>query len=258
MKLTKEFSEIIGMFAADGCLQNNYICMWGNIVEDKDYYNRIVCPLFSKVFNKTVTAHEKKSNSVYGFYLCDKNVVMLFRSLGFTNKKTYTVSIPKEIIENDNEEIIAAFIRGFADCDGSIYFQRRKGKYKQFKLKYHTYPKIELRTVSKEMSDNLSHLLDKLNISHTKCVTKSKKPNEKPVNRVIIRGPERIESFMKKVGFNNPVQYSKYLIWKKFGLCPIRTNLEQRKFILNNELDPYSFYKTGLEGLEPSTPSLEG
>ena len=69
MKITKEFAEILGMFAADGCLQNNYICMWGSIYEDQKYYDEIVCPLFSKVFNKEITAHEKKSNSVYGFYI---------------------------------------------------------------------------------------------------------------------------------------------------------------------------------------------
>lgn len=60
MKITKELAEIAGMFAADGCLQDNYICLWGNINEDKEYYDKIVCPLFYKVFDKKIIAHEKK------------------------------------------------------------------------------------------------------------------------------------------------------------------------------------------------------
>ena len=69
MKLTKELAEIFEMFAADGCMQNEYICLWGNIIEDKDYYDSFICPIFSTTLNKKIVAHEKKSNSVYGFYM---------------------------------------------------------------------------------------------------------------------------------------------------------------------------------------------
>ena len=88
------------MFAADGCMQKGYICMWGNINEDREYYDNIVCPIFSKIANKQIKAHEKKSNSVYGFYLCDKSIVQLFRELGFKNNKTYNVDIPQIIKES--------------------------------------------------------------------------------------------------------------------------------------------------------------
>ena len=144
MKITKEFAEILGMFAADGCLQHpHYICMWGNIYEDQEYYDKVVCPLFSKVFNKEITAHEKKSNSVYGFYICNKEIVKIFKELEFSNKKTYNVKVPKEILESENEEVIAGFIRGFTDCDGCLTFMRRKEKgYSKFKQKFHTYPRI--------------------------------------------------------------------------------------------------------------------
>lgn len=242
MKLTEEFSEILGMFAADGCLQNDYICMWGNIYQDKDYYNSIVCPFFSQVFNKNVVAHEKKSNSVYGFYLCDKKVVEIFKNLGFTNNKTYDVTIPKEVLESKNKEIYAAFIRGFTDCDGCINFLKRKGNYKPFSLKYNTYPRIEIVSVSHEIMKQVSYLLNKLNIRHTSYYRKPAEVNEKIAVKISIRGSSRIEDFMKKVGFNNHGHYTKYLIWKKYGMCPPKTTLEQRKLILQNQLDPFTFY----------------
>lgn len=258
MKITKEFAEIIGMFAADGCLQNDYICMWGNIYEDKEYYDKIICPYFSKVFKINVIAHEKKSNSVYGFYICDKNIVKIFRELGFTNKKTYTVKAPKEILNSKDKEIIAAFIRGFTDCDGCLYFQRRKGKYKPFNLNYHTYPKISITVVSKNIIDNISYLLTKLDIDHTKYTYKSKKPNWKDHQVITIRGVPRLKKWNKVIGFNNQAKLTKYYIWEKFGFCPPYTNITQRNLILKNKLNPHSVYKSnkdcmGLTGFEPAT-----
>jgi len=238
MELTPEFSEILGMFAADGCIQHpNYICMWGNIYEDKDYYNKIVCPLFSKALNRKIIAHEKKSNSVYGFYICDKEIIKTFKELGFSNNKTYDVKVPEEILNNKDEEIIAAFIRGFTDCDGCLTFMKRKGKYKEFKRKFNTYPRIFIKIASKNMIEDLSYLLNKLNINHT---IRLQKTNWSNMHILTIRGPKRLEKWMNKIGLNNPAKVTKYQIWKKFGFCPTNICINTRNLILKNELNPYS------------------
>jgi len=240
MKITKEFSEILGMFAADGCLQDNYICMWGNILEDKEYYDKIVCPLFSGVLNKKIIAHEKKSNSVYGFYICGKEIVNSFRSLGFSNKKTYDVKIPKEIIESEDKKVISAFIRGFADCDGCLTFMKRKEKgYSKFKQKFHTYPRIFIRIASENMINDLSYLLNKLKIDHSTYIQKSKHKNWADMNIICIRGKTRVEKWMDKIGFNNHAKTTKYNIWKRYGFCPNNININKRNLILKNELNPY-------------------
>ena len=85
-------------------------------------------------------------------------------------------------------------------------------------------------------------MLNHLEIKHTIHKTNSKNLHEKEVHIIVIRGPERVKKWTEKVGFNNPVQYTKYLVWEKFGFCPIRTTLEQRKLILKGGLDPYSLY----------------
>ena len=242
MEITKDFSEILGMFSADGCLQDNYICMWGNISEDKDYYDNIVCPLFSKITNKNIVAHEKKSNSVYGFYICNKKIVNLFREIGFKNNKTYDVKVPDFIKESSDNDIIAAFIRGYTDCDGNINFLKRKGKYCLFKKTFNTYPRIEITSVSKQVIQDMSIMLNRLNIKHTVYNKKSNRNNEKDQLRIAIRGIERVEDWTLKVGFNNPAQSSKYLVWKKFGYCPPRINIEKRKSILAGKINPIQFY----------------
>jgi len=243
MRMTKEFAEILGMFAADGSMQENHICMWGNIYEDQEYYDEVVCQLFSKVFNKKIVAHEKKSNSVYGFYICDKKIIKSFKELGYTKNKTYNVRAPKSILESKDKKIIASFIRGFTDCDGCLTFMKRKEKgYCEFKRKFHAYPRILIGGVSEKMMNDLSYLLKKINMEHSKYISKVKKENEKDQVIISIRGNTRLEKWKDIIGFNNHAKTTKYFIWKKFGFCPTNINIHQRKLILKNELDPYSLY----------------
>ena len=245
MRLTEGLAEIFGMFAADGCLQEKYICLWGNITEDRDYYNDFICPLFSKVFKKKVIAHEKKSNSVYGFYVCDKDVIQIFKEAGFTKNKTYSVRVPQFILDSNNPKIYAAFIRGFTDCDGCISFMKRKGNYKEFKKKFNTYPRISIKVTSSGIIDDVSLMLKRLNLEHTKYPIKNYKDNEKAAYQIFVRGNKRVENWMKKIGFSNPSQLTKYEIWKKFGICPSKTTIEQRKLILQNKLNSFKLSKKG-------------
>lgn len=250
------------MFAADGSLQDEHICIWGNIYEDKEYYDEVVCKLFSKVFNKEVKSHEKKSNSVYGFYICDKKIIQIFKDFGFSRNKTYTVSVPKQVMESNDNEIIAAFIRGFADCDGCLNFVKRYEKsYIKFKRDFHTCPRIYIGSVSGRVIEDISHLLTKLKLNHSKHLSKKSKSNEKDAHIVAIRGKERLNAWNKLVGFNNHAKITKYVIWKKFGFCPSYTSMEQRKLIISGKLNPLSFYPTdrsvtGPTGFEPATSSL--
>ena len=240
MKLTKEFAEVLGMFAADGCLQDKYICMWGNMFEDKDYYDNFMCPLFSEVFGKKVIAHEKRSNSVYGFYVCDRKIIDAFREIGFTKNKTYSVRAPKIVLESDKKELYSAFIRGFTDCDGCISFMKRKGKYSEFKRKFNTYPRISIAVTSYNIIEDISFMLKKLDIKHTKYFVKRYRDNEKDTYQIFVRGEKRVEDWMKKIGFSNPSKQIKYNIWKKFGTCPPKISLEQKKLVLQDKIDPFT------------------
>jgi len=241
--ITEELSEILGMFAADGNLQDNHISIWGNIHEDKKYYDEVVCPLFSGVFNKVVIAHEKKSNSVYGFYICDKKIIQIFKEFGFTKRKSESVRAPKEVLLSNDDKIISAFIRGFADCDGCLNFMKRYEKgYNEFKRKYHAYPRICIRIISKEMIEDLSYLFKRLGIEHNKSTYKSKQANTKDSWVITISGNIGLNNWMNKIGFNNHSKNTKYLIWKKHGFCPTPSSLSQRELILQGQLDPKKLY----------------
>lgn len=243
--LTEELAEIAGMIIADGCVQKDYICMWGNIYEDSEYYNGRVRQLFLTVFGANLKIHEKQSNSVIGFYLCKRQIVNLFSTLLDMppGSKTYSARVPEIIRTSNSKEMKAAFIRGFSDCDGSLTFDRRVGKYVQFKKKFHTYPRIFLISASKALVDDLYRMLHDLDIP---CQINKKRKGKKNLctpYHIVIRGRYRLRLWMDKIGFNNPSKLAKLQVWIRYGFCPPGTTLGQRKALLKGELNPFSFYK---------------
>jgi len=246
-KLTSELAEILGMLVADGCIQKNYICLWGNITEDKPYYDGTVATLFKKVFKIKIRTHEKISNSVYGFYLCNKEIIN-FLSENFNLKpgsKTYTVKVPEAIMASNDTKIITAFIRGFADCDGYLNFDKRYGNYNKFNKRFNVYPRIVLISVSKELIEQLQYSLERIGIKGNIRSLLPRKDSEKTAYHLTIKGKTMLKMWMNLMGFNNPVHVTKYHIWKKFGLCPTRVNLFEREKILKGQINPYSYYKHG-------------
>ncbi len=237
--ITPEIAELAGAFAADGCLQKGYLCMWGNITEDREYYDSVLVPMYEKCFNLKLKPHEKRSNSVYGFYLCKKDVVKFFNEiLGFPiGKKTYVARVPEIIRNSDSKEILAAFVRGFADCDGCVNFHKRYAKgYKEFSRKNNTYPRILLVSVSKDLVHDIADLMRRIGVEYNISETKAKYLNEADKHRIWVRGNTRVEKWLNLIGFSNPVHLSKIQVWRKFGYVPTNVKLQERYKLLKGEV----------------------
>lgn len=216
--------------------------MWGNLTEDKEYYDTVLCSLFQKVFGTVLHPHAKPSNSVYGFYLCNKNVVTFFNKvLQFPiGSKTYCVSVPRLILEQP--DLHPAFIRGFADGDGCVHFSKRKGPYSFFKRTRHTYPRIILSSVSYTIALQIKSMLDSLDIHSTLLTKKLARKQKVPVNVITIRGLNSLRKWIRVIGFSNPVHQTKVEIGERFGFCPTYTTLKQRRAILDGQILPDTFY----------------
>lgn len=234
MKLTQEIAELAGAFAADGSMQQDHICMWGNIHQDKEYYDTTLSKLFLKSFGIKIRLHPKPSNSVYGFYICNKEVIKFFNEvLEYPiGSKTYTVQVPKLILENP--ALYASFIRGFTDNDGCLYFSKRKGTYCRFKRENNTYPRIDIGSASHTIIDQIKFMLDFLNIENTVIIKSLGKKQKAKTKLISIRGETRLRKWMQIIGFNNPVSLSKVKVWEKFGFCPTNATLNKRKTMLNS------------------------
>jgi len=242
--ITPGIAELAGAFAADGSMQKEHICFWGNILEDRLYYDIVLKSLFLEEFGVEVRPHDKKSNSVYGFYVCNKSIIKYFvETLGFKpGKKTYDVKAPRVIMKSQDPLIWAAFIRGFCDCDGTLSFGKRYGNYHKVYKIIHTYPRIQIKSVSNEIISDISELLNRLNIKHITCVLRKTRPNETDSKLIQISGVPRLEKWIDLVCFNNHVQFTKYEIFKNYGFVPPSTNIAQRQAILEGSIDPLDFY----------------
>jgi len=242
ISLTPSLAEICGIHAGDGYMRirernKGEVDISGNL-EEQEYYDSHVIPLFNKVFNLQIRG-KIFSRGTYGFVTYQRKVRELFLKLGFpSGKKSLVVRVPKEILKSNNLVFYARFLRGLLDTDGHIGFKKRtSGKYCKFKLNNHYYPVIFLATISYELMKEVSYMLKYLGIKHVTYNYIPKKDNEHILYRIILNGVERLEKWIELIGSKNPVKYSRYLIWKKFGFCPTYTSLQQRKDILSGKLD---------------------
>ena len=257
-EITPELAELAGLFCADGCMQKGYICFWGNISEDRVYYKKVVSKLFEKAFNVKVRPHEKKSNSVYGFYVCNRRIINYFRSLGFNpGKKTFTVSVPKTILENKDRDIICAFLRGFMAGDGCLNFDKRWGKYQKILQIIHTYPRVFLSSVSKPLIKDIKNMLDRIGIKSFIYTNYNRRyKNFSTIYRIEIKGKERLELWANKIGFRNFNHKTRYDVYKKFGFVPPNTTVNERKEILKNEISIWGYYPSWTRGLVDKAPAF--
>lgn len=240
ISLTPDLAEICGIHAGDGYMRTRErnkgeIDISGN-VEEKEYYDNHVIPIFNKIFNLNIKGR-LFSRGTYGFVCYIKKVRDKFLEMGFPDgKKSLIVRVPKLILNSKDNILYAIFLRGLLDTDGHIGFiKRNSGKYCKFKMNHNYYPMIYLNTISKQLAKDSSYMLNFLDINHFINIYNPKKINEHKRYSIIINGVKRLEKWMKLIGSKNPVKYSRYLIWKKFGFCPTHTTLAQRKDILSKK-----------------------
>ncbi len=244
MEINSEISEIAGIFAGDGSMQKNHICFWGNPKSDKDLYDKYLKALFLKSFNIKISPYEKHSNSVYGFYICNKFIIKFFNeTLMFPiGKKTYSLKVPKIIYNSKDDRIISAFIKGFFAGDGCLNFDKRYANDQKILKIIHTYPRIQIKCVSKEFIFQLSNMLNRLKIKNFISKKISNKRNEVNSYMLQISGKLMLKNWVGEIGFSNPNHSSKYKIFKKYGFIPQNTTYEDRIKILENKINPWSFY----------------
>jgi len=167
------------------------------------------------------------------------------RNIGFPiGKKTHTVRTPQSVIDTGNAVIFGAFLRGYFDADGSLSFQRRKrGGYGEFKRTYHYYPRLFLKSASKDLIHfDIKNMLDSTNFRH-RIYNRTKLEGKYLSYAAVMKGPAQLDLWIKEIGFSNPVHLTKYHVWKRFGFCPPRTTLNQRLVMLSGKLDPKTFYE---------------
>lgn len=247
IKNKEKVAEFCGAMVGDGWIQSNgrSLFLAGNLIEDKEYYDLTIGPLVTEII-APVKPKPFDYWSVYGIGVHKKNIIKEVLSWGLKGgKKVDSASIPKWIMESDYK-IKQAFVRGIFDTDGCIHMQKDYTKYAdEFNSKYNTKPRMRITTISKKLIYELSEILSSLKYRH---VIRSREGgfrhnrNNATSYYIEINALADIHRFFNKLKPHNPKHITKYEIWKKFGFCPSKTTLIQRKDILKNALNPYKLY----------------
>lgn len=122
----------------------------------------------------------------------------LIRKLGLYGKSSKTKLIPSFIFQS-SKKTISLFLRIFFTCDGSIFLQAKD----KFPLA------IELTLANEKLVDQISHLLLRFGIVHTKRREDSTYNGKKfPAWRIAIGDQEYVNLFLKEINFDPP-KYTK-------------------------------------------------
>ena len=194
MPLTSKLCELIGAFIGDG-FTNKYGSMYmiqytGNRTLDEPYITKRLKSIIKEISPNSNPIISKKDNTIRLTVYSKEFYILLTKRFNFKpGKKVYTVTIPKEITDSKNQQLINSCIRGIYDTDGSVFYDKRK-IYKK------PYIRIHLCSVSFGLINQVYDILkkNKLNPRISRSYNK---------HVIQINGVENCKKFIKKIGFSN-------------------------------------------------------
>ncbi len=238
--LTEELAEIFGVIVGDGYIRGkpNWWLFIETSAEERVYIDHHLIPLFNDVFDINLKGRFFNRNGVrntYGFYICSKELVKFLESFGLLVSHN-DIRIPKKIRESKNRGIWKSFVRGYFDADGCLSF------YRPNRTLRHTYPRIHINSTSEILIKDYKDLVEKLGFSGSYWKAGVFKKQKRIPHRYEIKGGKLVELWIKTIGISNHVKFSKYMVWKKFGLLPPYTTHNERIKMLNGYINPEKYY----------------
>ena len=248
MNITEGLAELFGAYAGDGSMcarkyDNGLILSIEVGREGKEWLDHL-----ARLIEDAFCYYPKvrQLSESYRIQIRASEICEFFRNAGFVvGSKSLIVRAPRMVMEA-SIPIYKAFLRGYFDAEGCLSFKKRSNSERNvdFKKTHHYYPRIMLCSTSRDLIVvDIKYMLEAVNLYYSiyKKVPKEERKHEN--YNVDINGVTQLEFWMKEIGSANPVQFSEYEIWKRFGFCPPNTTLEQRREMLSGELDPKVFYK---------------
>ena len=246
---TYALAEICGAIIGDGWIQSNEkgFFLTGDPTEDKDYYDSHI----SKEITRLIYPVKPKNFpywKVYGVSIYKKKIISRLLDLGLPKgMKVNAAKVPSWILDNNDSQVRNSFIRGFFDTDGGIFCQKDYSKYaKDFDRRYHSKIRLRMSNTSGKLMKQIFAMLHKENFNPILRIRKGGRRNNRnnnDIHIIEINSKNKIIKFFKEIGTSNLRHKTRFDIWKRFGFCPPRTTIFQRKDILKNNLDPYDLYK---------------
>ena len=230
-----------GVHIGDGSLQiiekgTHSVRYFGHSEDDWIYFNDVLPAIIKELYNKQVSPGKRTEGKTCYLSVCSKKVALFKRDIMKlpVGNKNILIDIPSFVRKDEN--LLKNCLRGIADTDFSLYFRKNKQG-------LHTYPEINCVMSNKSLIKNISKYLMQLGfkVSTRFDMEREREHKINTEHRLTICGNEQIEKWMNTIGFYNPKQFTKYLIWKKFGFCPPRLTTNDRILILQGKMNPFIF-----------------
>jgi len=192
LPLTKELAYLIGLFIGDGFTNKYgryYLTQFvGHFPIEIKYYQELISKISFDLFGiKPLIKKDKKCNAIrINFYSKDLYDLITKRFCISAGRKSSTVKIPAEIL-NSNEEVVLACIAGLYDAEGSFYFDKRRA-YKK------PYPILEFHIFNESLIKQVRDILNNSGIKYY----------ERNLERIYFYGEKNVRAFLRKVELKNP------------------------------------------------------
>ena len=206
--LTQELAEETGWHIGDGSMNfysnkgklTGIYQLRGHIEDDKGHYTNRIKPLFEKLYGIKINLREMPSTRVFGFQIWNDSLIKFKHKLGLPLGRKFDVVIPKIFLQNN--KLTIAVIRGIFDTDGGIYLESKNNK---------LYPRMEIKTISPKLADQLLINLKALGFRATKYLSSfDKAGNRKRTYVITIRGEKMFHKFIDTIKPANPKHIAKY------------------------------------------------
>lgn len=223
----KKLAELVGLVLGDGYIHisDNRICVSGSL-GDIHYYKNHVSFLFKDLFNKSPNIYKVNNKNSYLLQMENKYIFeFLISKIGMLRgSKKGRAKVPSFLVKNP--KLFPHILRGLFDTDGSLKFSKQNKKYLY-------YPRVRISASMSPIVDQIKYFLDQLDFNFS--FHKDHKDINNEVYVFEISGKENLHKWMEIIGSSNPVHYTKYLVWKKFGYYDKFWCLDTRFNLLNSK-----------------------
>ena len=208
-KITPLLAYEIGTNLGDGCLpsRGDSYRLKGNKNDEIEYYQKVIKPLFKKLYNIEINLSEY--TKAYGFE-CYSKALIDFKTnvIGLSIGSKKKICVPEKLKIN-NKKILCELIGGLFDTDGAIYF-RSQGPNKAY------YPVLTISTISKSLANDTSEILKMLGLK-VNIYTSKRNTVRTPNDLYFVRmyGYNNFKYFMKLIGTKQPKNLNKIEKWRK-------------------------------------------
>lgn len=213
--VSEDLAYLCGIMAGDGHISHNgkgyYLLCDGHKIDEKENYDKIIAPLFYKIFHLRLKARDH--GTTYGIAFGSRAIFeFLTKIMGLPNGVKYdSLRIPK--IFKDEPKHVTAFIQGVADTDFVISLKKR---YRNVAY----YPVVTGISKSKSFMEEIAQELEKRGlkvIREFNVVQQDSrfKAGFAITHRVHLNGHSQLIKWMQKIGFRSFKHLKKFKLWKE-------------------------------------------